>query len=92
MKQTVQIDAELGAILAELPPESVQMIEQFARFLREQARQGRKTTRRQQKKQQPYLHPTIAMPASSLSKWIGLLPIGYEGDALEDAEALYDEA
>ncbi|MFZ5820458.1 MAG: hypothetical protein ACOYYJ_11225 [Chloroflexota bacterium] len=89
MKQTTRFHADLTAILAELPPESVQALEQFARFLREQARRGQRTALQQQQgKQHPYLHPTVAAPASSLSKWIGLLPIGYESDALEDSEAL----
>jgi hypothetical protein len=94
MKQTARIHADLTAILAELPPESVQALEQFARFLREQARRGQPATARRQKgKQQPYLYPTIAVPASSVEKWIGLFPgEGYEGDALEDSEALYDDA
>ena len=39
----------------------------------------------------PYLYPTVENPASSLSEWLNVLPDGYEGDALADSEALYDE-
>ncbi len=41
--------------------------------------------------QTPYLYPTVENPASSLSAWLNVLPEGYEGDALADSEALYDE-
>jgi hypothetical protein len=32
------------------------------------------------------------MPASTLDDWLNLVPEGYEGDALMDTEALYEEA
>ena len=71
----------------------VQLVEQFARFLREQNRQGRKiAVAREKGKRQPYLYPTVSVPASTVDNWVGLLSEGYEGDALEDSEALYDAA
>ena len=37
----------------------------------------------------PYRYPTVPVPASSLGKFIDLMPpVG--GDALADTEALYD--
>jgi prevent-host-death family protein len=36
-------------------------------------------------------YPTVANPPSSLKNWHNLIPDGYEGDALADTEALYDE-
>ena len=36
-------------------------------------------------------YPTVAKPISSLDAWVDLLPEGYDGDALADTEALYDE-
>jgi len=40
----------------------------------------------------PYIYPTVAVPPSSLDWWLNLIPEGYEGNALADTEALYDEA
>ena len=67
-------------LLDELPPESLKMVEQFVRFLRQQGpvALGQR-------------YATILAPASSLDAWAGLLPEGYVGDALADTEALYDE-
>jgi len=93
MKHASRIDTNLTSLLAELPPESVQLVEQFARFLREQTRLGHKiTVTREKGKRQPYLYPTVSVPASTVDNWVGLLSEGYEGDALEDSEALYDAA
>ncbi len=36
-------------------------------------------------------YPTVANPPSSLRNWHDLIPDGYEGNALADTEALYDE-
>ncbi len=90
MKRASRIDTDLTSLLADLPPESVQVLEQFARFLREQARLGQRIEVDQGKdKQQPYLYPTVSVPASSLDGLIGIMPpVG--GDALEDSESLYN--
>jgi len=92
MKNDSSIPADFASLLADLPPESVQVLEQFARFLHEQARQGRVIQPAQEEKSPPYLYPTVVMPASTLDDWLNLVPEGYEGDALTDTEALYDEA
>jgi len=90
MKNVSSIPADLASLLADLPPESVQVLEQFARFLREQARLGQRIEVAQGKdKRQPYLYPTVSLPASSLDGLIGIMPpVG--GDALEDSESLYN--
>lgn len=88
MKHASRINTHLTALLAELPPESVQMVEQFARFLRQQAKLGRPVGT---VKENPprYLYPTVPVPASAIDNLIGILPpVG--GDALADTEALYD--
>ena len=90
MKHVSRTDTNLTSLLTELPPESIQLVEQFARFLREQNRLGRKImVTRERGKRQPYLYPTVSAPASSLDGLIGIMPpVG--GDALKDSESLYD--
>ena len=79
-------------LLDELPPESLTVVETFVRFLREQAQQGKPVVTAPDPAELPHFrHPTISMPASSLDKWMDLVPQGYEGDALADTEALYDK-
>jgi hypothetical protein len=81
------------ALLNSLSPESLPVVEQFARFLQEQSQQGRPVAMiSEQKRQFSYRYPTIALAPSSLDRWLNLVPEGYEGDALADTEALYDEA
>ncbi len=82
------------SLLDDLPLESLVVLEQFVQFLYEQAQQGRPVVSesREPAEKPPYLYPTISVPASSLDDWVNLLPEGYEGDALADTEALYDEA
>ena len=70
----------ISALLDELPPESLQAIELFIRFLRQQW---------------PLVSgprfPTVENQTTSLNAWLDLLPEGCGGDALADTEALYDE-
>jgi hypothetical protein len=68
-------------LLEDLPPESLMVIEQLLRMMNQQT----STFKR-------HRYPTIAAPASTLTIWTQLLPEGYEGNALEDTEALYEEA
>jgi hypothetical protein len=67
-------------LLDDLPPEMLQTVEHFVRFLR--ARETLTPGPR---------YPTVENPASSLSAWLNLIPEGCGGDALADTEALYDE-
>jgi len=85
-----QTRINITSLLAELPPENLRLVEQFVHFLREQARQGYTVVRAPvKKKRQPYLYPTVAVPAKTLDGLIGIMPpVG--GNALEDSEALYD--
>ena len=75
------------ALLDELPADSLPMVETFIRFM--QTQQPDKTLEKSE--QTPWLYPTVPVPPESLMKWTDLLLSGYEGDALADTEALYDE-
>jgi hypothetical protein len=79
------------SLLDDLPPESLAVVEQFVRFLREQTRQGQPVVSVSEEKDRPsYHYPTIPLPVSVLDGLIGIMPpVG--GDALADTEALYDE-
>jgi len=93
MNAEAHTQTKITSLLNELSPENLQLVEQFVCFLREQARRGRTIGLVKGKgKRQPYLYPTVAVPASSLDNWLNLVPQGYDGDALADTEALYDGA
>ena len=79
----------LQALLADLPPDSLPVAEQFLQFLRDQARRGQAV--KLVAARPVYEYPTVALPAASLDNWLNLAPDGYDGDALADTEALYDE-
>ena len=81
------------SLLDDLPPESLNVVNQFVQFLHERARQGQPVVSESDDEGKvPYLYPSVGVPAKSLDGLIGLLSEGYEGDALADTEALYDEA
>ncbi len=63
------------------------MVEQFMRFLHSQEREYPSD----EPKQPGFHYPTVTVPASSLDVWMNLLAEGYDGNALADTEALYDE-
>lgn len=89
MKRASKIHSDLSSLLAELPPEGVQLVELFARFLREQTRQGLRIGKSAAQDQVLYLYPTVHVPISLLDGLIGIMPpVG--GNALKDSEALYD--
>ncbi|MBT3391337.1 MAG: hypothetical protein HN413_13120 [Chloroflexi bacterium] len=79
-----------ASLLADLPPESVRLVEQFVLFLREQAYQNQESaTIVKEVQRSPYMYPTVAVPAKSIDGLIGIMPpLG--GNALEDAEVLYN--
>jgi len=86
------VQSRILTLLEGLPPESLTLVERFVQFLREQARRGQPVVAvSDQEERPPYLYPTVAVPPSSLDGWLNLVPEGYEGNALEDTEALYDE-
>jgi hypothetical protein len=70
----------INELLDGLSPASLHMVVEFVRFLHERETLEPGT-----------LYPTVANPASSLKLWLDLVPGGYEGDALTDTEAVYDE-
>ncbi len=79
-------------LLDELPPESLTMVETFIRFIRDQAQREKPGIVAPDSAGLPrFRYPTVPVPACSLDKWMDLVPQGYEGDALADTEALYDE-
>jgi len=82
---------KITAWLDELPPQSLTVVKQFVEFVRQKARQQQTLVTVAEKEAPPYLYPTVAAPASSVEIWAKLLAEGYEGDALADTEALYDE-
>lgn len=86
-----KVQARILSLLADLPPEGQVLVEQFARFVHEQAQRGQSVaTAPMPGKQVPYMYPTVPVPHSVINGLIGLWPpVG--GDALEDSEALYDE-
>jgi hypothetical protein len=92
-KQVEETTERVLALLADLPPQSLPVVERFVQFLQEQAENGQPLVLSPVKEERPpYKYPTVPVPALSLSSWLNLVPEGYEGDALADTEALYDEA
>lgn len=78
--QDVEVGRRIQNLLEDLPPESLSAVEYFIRFVRHQPNFFN----------EPY-YPTVLVPAPRLDTWSNILPVGYEGDALKDTEALYDE-
>lgn len=79
----------LQDLLSDLPPDSLSAVEQFVQLVREQAQHDQ--TLKVVAERPAYLCPTVLLPADSLDRWLNLSPTGYDGDALADTEALYDE-
>jgi hypothetical protein len=89
-----ETESRIRSLLHDLPAESLAVVEQFVAFLRQQAERGRAVSvneREEEVEHYPYRYPTVSVPPSSLDAWMDLIPEGYEGDALADTEALYDE-
>ena len=83
--------SRIVALLEDLPPESLTLVERFVQFLRDQARRGQPVESVPvREKRPPYIYPTVPLSASVLDGLIGIMP-PVEGDALTDTEALYDE-
>lgn len=78
------------SLLDDLPPESLNVVNQFVQFLYEQARQGRSVVTKSSGESPPFLYPSVPLPASALDGLVGIMP-SVGGDALADTEALYDE-
>ena len=76
-------------LLDDLPPESLDMVEEFVRFLREQVKQSQPAATAADGKPQLFRYPTVSLPLGHLRGLVGLLPpVG--GNALAETEALYD--
>lgn len=85
-----QTRQRLITLLKEMSGKELDVIEKFALFIRQQGGQSVVAVA-EREGETPYQYPTVPVPASSLSKWSTLLDRGYEGDALADTEALYDD-
>ncbi len=70
----------ISGLLENLPPESLQAVEEFVPFLY--------SNQTAMPLAEPS-YPTVHNPASSLTNWLNALPHGYAGDALTDTEARY---
>lgn len=87
LKATKQaIDEALDA----LPPESLDVVRRFAEFLRQQAEAGHPVVTTPES-HMPYRYPNVTTPTANLQALPHVLAEGYDGDASDDAEALYDE-
>jgi hypothetical protein len=79
--RTNSIEAEIVDLLDGLPLDSKITVKQFILFMYNQVQQ-----------RQPALtFPLVTVPVSKLSGLINLLSPGYEGNALKDTEAFFDE-
>lgn len=74
--------------LDDLSPESLSVVEQLVKLLREKKVDR---TSPAPTDSSSYLYPSVLVPASSLLGLTALLQNGYDGDALADTEAIYDE-
>lgn len=86
MPSTQTTRQNILVLLDELPPDSLPLVEKFMRFVQTEPEPFATTPSKT-----PWLYPTVPVPADSLDNWMKLLSTGYEGDALADTEALYDE-
>jgi len=86
-----EVKQRIVQLLDRIPAESLTVVEQFARFLEDQARQGQcVVTIVEAPGKRRIRYPTVSLPASFLDNLIGIMPpVG--GDALADTEALYNE-
>lgn len=76
-------------LLDDLPPEGLEAVEGFVRFLREQIKQAQTTADVVADQTAPFRYPTISLPLARLGGLVGIMPpVG--GNALAETEALYD--
>jgi len=77
---------DLYRLIEKLPLESLNIMQQFAAFLSQQTSDTPTPSMEQKRTLE-----IVTVPASRLAGLIGLLSPGYEGNALDDTEALYDD-
>ncbi len=79
------------ALLQDLPPASLTVVEQFVQFLHDRAERRQPVVAEGTgESQPPYLYPTVPVRASVLNCLSGIMP-PVDGDALADTEALYGD-
>ena len=72
----------------ELPSESLEVVRQFAEYLRYQAELARLVVAAEASV--PYLYPNVATPVSNMRALSSVLDEGYDGDSVLDIEALHN--
>ena len=92
---------ELLTMIDKLPASTLITVKQFVAFLSTQPEtqlsEGATQTLRgrhvieSDTHNHPYLYPTIGVPIKDIDEWAGKFFDGYDGDSLEDSEALYDD-
>ena len=83
--QVESIQQDIHKVVGQLPLESLKTLQQFAMFLQQQESEKPAFVNGKRPLE------IKALPVSSLTGLIGALSPGYEGNALEDTEALYDD-
>ena len=91
--QVELVQQEIQRLLKQLPLDSLKFVLQFTTFLVQQMPNALSFGQNNFKPKQIEQNEVniVTVPPSSLTGLIGLMPAGYEGDALEDTEALYDD-
>lgn len=84
-RQVASIQQDIHKSIEQLPLESLKVLQQFAEFLEQQTLNKRQPDGERQPLK------LVPVPASRLTGLIGLLSPGYEGNALEDTEAYFDD-
>ncbi|MEM7538887.1 MAG: hypothetical protein AAF639_42415 [Chloroflexota bacterium] len=84
---------EIKMMIDRLSPSDLMTVKYFAEFLHEhpEAVEAFTSMNAQQSQYTEDRYPTIGVPAKNLDGWAGKYFAGYEGDSLEDSEALYDD-
>lgn len=85
------IKQKITRLLDDLPPDSLTMVEQFVTFLHQQQIQQDRLNVITAREGTLYRYPTVDNDPSTLGAWLDILSQGYEGNAVADSEALYDE-
>ena len=76
-------------LLDDLPPEALETVEGFVRFLRDQVKQALSTVGTETDPSASFRYPTVSLPLATLSGLVGIMPpVG--GDALAETETVYD--
>lgn len=84
-RQIASIQQNIHKSMEQLPLESLKVLQQFAAFLEQQEINGQVTVKPQQTMK------LVTVSPEQVIKLSGALPTGYDGDALLDSEAYFDD-